>query len=70
MNSQEKMKRLIAIQKNHHKAKLTLWDGDSYVVNLHNPAEEDDGWAYDVYADNSPLVTLFMKDILRIEEVE
>lgn len=68
MTAKEKMKKLMEIQRNHHKAKLTLRDGDSYAVNLHNPADEEE-WAYDVYADGGALVTLFMKDIEAIEEV-
>lgn len=68
MTAKEKMKRLIEIQKKHHKAKLTLPNGDSYVVNLHNPADEE-ALAYDVYADGGALVTLFMRDIKDIEEV-
>lgn len=68
MTAKEKMKKLIEIQKKHHKAKLTLSDGDSYIINLHNPADEEE-WAYDVYADGGSLVTLFMRDIKDIEEV-
>lgn len=68
MTSIEKMKKLIAIQKNHHKANIQLRDGDWYAVNLHNPANEDDR-AYDVYADGGSLVTLFMDDIKDIEEI-
>lgn len=73
----------MSIQIRKHKVKLTLTPavaktlkpylritfGTSCIVNLHNPAEEEGGLAYDVYADDGALVTLFMENIVKIEEV-
>jgi len=48
MTSLEKMQTLIDIQKRGNIAKITMLDGDSILCKLHNPAEDEEDWAYDV----------------------
>ena len=48
MSSLDKMKKLLQIQKSGHLAKITTRDDEVFVCRLHNPAEDEEDWAYDV----------------------
>ena len=72
MTSAEKMKMLIDIQERGNLVKITTLDGDSILCRLHNPAEDEEDWAYDVVTieSNPKHYTLDCEFIKSIEEID
>ena len=68
MTSSEKFDMLAECLEKGKKAKLTLNDGNILVCTPYTQAEDEDDWAFDVWADGR-LTTILMKDIKEIKEV-